>query len=139
MDMKTCDSMCGKYAEYSDVPLRLVLALVFLTTGSGKLFGGIAGVTQMLAGIGFPVPVFWAWLLAIVEFFGAIALLLGLYTRIVSGFMVIILVVAILTVKLAGGWGMGLFVDMTLLGAALSLVLSGATSWSLDGMMCRKK
>ena len=134
-------NVCEKYAKCHDLPLRIALGLVFITTGFGKLFGtpGIDGVTQMLGGIGFPFPVFWAWVVAIVEFVGAIALFFGLYTRYVAGLLSIVLIVAIVTVKAAQGWGAGLFLDLGLLGASLSLLLSGSTSMCLDKMMEKKK
>lgn len=130
-----------RYAHCHDLPLRVALGLIFITTGFGKLFGtpGIGGFSQMLTGIGFPAATFFAVLVGVVEFFGAIALFLGLYTRYVSALLAVILVVAIVLVKAAQGWGSGLFLDLGLLGAAVSLMFSGSKTLCVDKAMMKGK
>ena len=52
-----------------------------LTHGWGKMFGGLEGFTQAVAGMGIPVPQVSAFLAAFAESFGAILLAIGLLTR----------------------------------------------------------
>jgi putative oxidoreductase len=63
--------------------LRLALAYVFIVPGFGKLFGepGIQGFTGFLTNLSVPAPGFFAWVVALLEFFGGIAILLGVFTR----------------------------------------------------------
>jgi len=123
-----------KYAHCHDLPLRVALGVIFITAGFGKLFGepGLAGFKGMLEGIGLPLAGIFAILVAVTEFGGAIALFLGWYTRYVAGLLAVILVVAILTVKVPQGNFSGMFVDIGMLGAAVSLLFSGSKTFCVD-------
>jgi putative oxidoreductase len=63
--------------------IRFVAGAVVVYHGYAKLFGGFAvPVAQnVIAPLGFPAPLAWAYFLGILEFFGGIALALGLLTR----------------------------------------------------------
>jgi putative oxidoreductase len=83
--------------------LRLIAGAVFLFHGSQKLFGafeghGIEGFAGMLAQMQIPMPLFAAYLSACTEFFGGLALLLGLGVRFASVPLVINMLVAAFTV-----------------------------------------
>src|SRR5262249_38757816 len=62
---------------------RFAAGAIVVYHGYMKLFGGmIAPVAQnVLTPLGFPMPTAWAWFLGLLEFFGGIALALGLFTR----------------------------------------------------------
>ncbi len=87
MNMSTCTNGCERHCRYADWGLlfiRVAAGLIFLVHGYGKLFGnmpGMDGFTHMVAGLGFPIPAFFAWVIAIAEFFGGIALILGFLMR----------------------------------------------------------
>ena len=50
--------------------------------GYGKIFEGkVQGLTNTVAGMGFPAPSFFAWAASIAEFFGGILVALGFLTR----------------------------------------------------------
>ena len=70
-------------APYSYAIIRFAAGAIVVYHGYMKLFGGmITPVAQnVLAPLGFPMPVAWAWFLGLLEFFGGIALALGLFTR----------------------------------------------------------
>jgi putative oxidoreductase len=124
-----------RYAHCHDLPLRVALGVVFITAGFGKLFGqpGLAGFQGMLQGIGFPLAGMFALLVAVIEFGGAIALFLGLYTRYAAALLSVILIVAIITVKIPGDGGLAsMFTDIGLLGASISLLFTGAKTYCLD-------
>jgi putative oxidoreductase len=62
---------------------RVLLSLLFIYAGFGKITGGATGLTGYIDSVlpGFGVL---AWPVAFFEFFGGIALLVGFQTRIVS-------------------------------------------------------
>lgn len=63
--------------------LRVMGGLGIATHGYGKLFteGRMDGFVETVAGMGFPLPVLFAWLAALSEFAGGILLAVGLATR----------------------------------------------------------
>ena len=78
-----------KYSNWASLLLRVVLGLVFIMHGAQKLFGafgggGISGTAGFLGQLGFPAAGFFAVILAIVEFFGGLFVLVGLFTRYAS-------------------------------------------------------
>ncbi len=69
--------------------IRLMLAWVFIYHGSQKLFGafggiGMTGFEHFIANVGAPMPKISAYLSALTEFCGGIALLLGTGTRLAA-------------------------------------------------------
>ena len=85
--------------QYASSILRLVLGPLFIIPGIMKLTnpGMIIG---MLGGLGFPVPVFWGWLLLLSEIFFGTSVLVGWKVRYTVWPLVIVLVVATITVHL---------------------------------------
>ncbi len=73
--------------------LRVVLGIVMIGHGYGKVFGGFSHVHDMVQHIGFPA--WMAYLLAATEFFGGILIIAGLFTRCVAVAMLIDMSVAI--------------------------------------------
>lgn len=79
----------GVYAAlepYSLPLLRVAAGLWFVPHGMQKLFGafgggGISGTAGFLGNVGYTMPVFWATVIAFLEFFGGLALAVGLLTR----------------------------------------------------------
>jgi putative oxidoreductase len=70
-------------APYSYAIIRFCAGAILIYHGYGKLFGGnIAGVADhVVTPLGLPMPMAWAYFLAILEFFGGAALALGFLTR----------------------------------------------------------
>ncbi|SRR6266545_954883 len=131
----------GKWADGPGlVPLRAVLGTVFLMHGGQKLFvWGIAGVTGFMASLGIPLPQVAAVVVTAVELLGGLAILLGFRARWAGLLLAGDMAVAILRVKLHGGFfsPKGFELELLLLGAALTLALSGSGGMSLDKALGR--
>lgn len=78
------------------LPLRLGLAAIMIYHGWLKLFGdpGVAGVAQMLQSAGVFWPVFFAWVVALLEVVGGAALVIGFLPAIFSALFVVTFIVA---------------------------------------------
>lgn len=121
--------------EVGKVILRVVLGLTFLIHGLVKFQGGLSNTAAWFDMIG--LPGFLAYIVAVVEVIGGIALILGLGTKIVSVLIAILLVGAIFTAKLQGGFlgdgaGAGYELDLALFAMAVYLILADTSKFSLD-------
>ena len=118
--------------------LRVVLGVVFLAHGYQKLFVyGIGGVTGAFTQMGIPAAHLSAYLATFTEFFGGIALLLGLFTRLAAIPVAFTMLVAILQVHLQGGFyaPKGVEYPLTLLVANIALVIAGGGAFALDNVL----
>ncbi len=121
--------------EYSSLPLRLGLGIIFLVHGYMKLFGGIPGTTEFFTSIGIPLAGFFAYVVSILEFFGGIALILGMFVQWTSILLIINMMVALLVVHLPKGFSVskgGYEFVLALLAGLFSLAFIGPGKWSLD-------
>jgi len=117
------------------VILRVVLGFIFFMHGLSKFQGGIdntAGYFESLGLFGFI-----AYIVAIIELIGGIALVLGLGTRIVAALLAVIMLGAIFTAKLSAGLlgdGQmpGYELDLALLAMSIYFVLARRIYLSLD-------
>lgn len=119
--------------SYGVAILRLTLGILFFREGAMKLFGwfgggGWAATCAYFAQLGIPFPEFNAWLVAGTEFFGGIALVLGLLTRLAAIPIGIVMITAILTAHLDGGWAY----PLVILVSCLALIEQGAGALSAD-------
>ncbi|MFZ0758523.1 MAG: DoxX family protein [Candidatus Sulfotelmatobacter sp.] len=121
--------------------LRVMVGGVFLMHGRQKLFVfGFHGVAGMFGHIGIPFPAFFAVVVTLLEFVGGAALVLGLFTRWIAPLLAFDMLVAVLAVKLKGGFlGPGGYeFELLLLVASLSLALTGPGRASLDARLGEK-
>lgn len=115
--------------------LRVVVGIVFVAHGGQKLFvHGLDGVSGAFGQMGIPMAGLVGPLVALVEFFGGLALLVGLLTRLAAAGLAITMLGAVALVHLKGGFFLpnGYEFAFALLGAALTLALTGAGRWSVD-------
>jgi putative oxidoreductase len=134
---KTAD----KLAFLGPTLARLTVGLVFMGTGWGKLHS-IPDVTDFFTSLHIPAPGFNARLTAATEFFGGLAVLLGLGTRLVCLPLGFTMVIAILTAKrgdITGLTALVGFEEWSYLVFFIWLALVGAGPLSIDGLIWRRR
>ncbi len=122
--------------------LRLVVGAVFVAHGGQKLFVyGLEGVAGSFGQMGVPAAGLVGPLTAFVEFFGGLALVTGLLTRLAGLGLALTMLGAILIVHLAGGFFLpsGVEFALALFGGAAALALAGAGRYSLDHVLATRR
>lgn len=125
--------------------LRVVLGLILFPHGAQKILGwfggyGFDGTMGFLTGTA-GLPWIIAFLVIVIEFFGAIALILGFATRVVAVGIISLFAGIIFTSHLQNGFfmnwagnqpGEGYEYHLLVIGISLVLLVSGAGNWSVD-------
>lgn len=62
---------------------RILISVIFITSGYAKLTS-IGGTAGYFGGLGLPAPMVTAWVVALLEFVGGLAILVGFKTRIAA-------------------------------------------------------
>lgn len=130
----------------SQLALRIPVGIVFIAHGAQKLFGafggyGLEGTGQWMASIGLNPGFLMALLAGSAEFFGGIALMLGLLVRPAAVVLAFTMLVAIFAVHIGNGLFMsndGYEFGLVLLAASVSLAISGAGRASIDRIIASK-
>lgn len=120
--------------------IRVTLGVVFMGTGWGKLHS-LDNVTSFFTDLHLPAPHFQAILVSSTEFFGGLAILLGLFTRLAAIPLAITMVVAILTAKRGDIDGVQTllgFEEWSYLVMYVALVVVGPGKLSLDHLLARR-
>jgi putative oxidoreductase len=122
--------------------VRVIAGSIFIAHGAQKLFVfGFAGVSGAFGQMGVPLPGVTGPFIALLEFFGGIALVVGLLTRLASLGLVFNMLGAMLLVHLKNGFfnPAGVEFPLALLGMTGALLLGGAGALSLDGVIVRRR
>ena len=140
-------------APYGPTLLRVAAGLVFVAHGAQKLFGfggggGLTGTAQLFAQAGLSPPFALAMLVGLVEIFGGLLLVVGLFTRTAAGVFAIEMLVAVWTVHLAHGFflnwnntagaGHGYEFSLVLIAVLASLMATGPGALSIDRSRARE-
>lgn len=123
--------------------IRVLMALILFPGGIDKLFyGGAARIaTGAITAMGWPFPYSWSWAVTFIEFFGAIMLALGLFTRPIAFAMTVQLAVIAFGIMIKRGmfWTSGGIEVALLLGLiTFAFVLGGGGRYSLDHVIGRE-
>jgi putative oxidoreductase len=133
------------FKPIAEVGVRVATGAFLLPHGAQKLFGLFGGYGPEATGQFFAsklgLPASFGLIAGLIEFFGGLALALGLLTRPAAALVFGLMVVAIVTVHLGNGyfWTDGGF-EYPLLWAilALSYVVKGGGKYSLDAKIGRE-
>ncbi|MFJ2365628.1 DoxX family protein [Pseudomonas sp. NPDC087697] len=127
-------------AGYGLTVLRIFVGVIFAAHGSQKLFGmfggyGIAGTAQYMESIGLAPGHLMAILAGGTEFFGGLALIIGLLVRPAALGLTFLSLVAIFSVHIHNGLFLannGYEFALALLGGSISVLIEGAGKLSAD-------
>ena len=122
---------------------RIWFALLILPSGYEKVFSD--GASRIAAGnvlkTGFYPPLFWAWVVALLEFVGMILLAAGLLTRPIAFMMAIELGVIVVMIQMPNGWfwtSRGTEFAFVLFLVCCAFVIGGGGRFSLDRKLGRE-
>lgn len=130
------------------VPLRLIVGYGFVAHGLAKWSAGPAKFGKLLEVIGTPAPDAMAWAVMLLEIFGGLAIVVGLFVEIVSIPLIISMLVAMFTIHIHYGYSSihtigltpmgpvfgppGYEINLLYVGALLALALIGSGPLSAD-------
>jgi putative oxidoreductase len=131
--------------------IRIVLGVILFPHGAQKLLGwfggyGFDGTMGFLTGTA-GLPWIIAFLVVILEFFGALAFIFGFGTRIVAAGVIALFTGIIFTSHASNGFfmnwsgqlpGEGYEYHLLVIGMSLALLVSGAGKWSVDYALQKK-
>jgi putative oxidoreductase len=152
---KSLEQAQTSIARWAPIPGRLIVGYGFMQHGFAKFSKGPEAFAAILHAIGVPAPHLMAWLTILIEFFGGLAVLLGVLVPLASLPMAAILLVAMVTVHLPYGFSSikiisvtsgraqfgppGYEVDLLYLACLVALVLGGSGPMAIDGYLRRNK
>jgi putative oxidoreductase len=135
----------GTYPSWSHLVVRLGLGVVFFAHGAQKVFGwfGGHGLSATIAGFRqMNVPAGATVLVAFIECFGGLAMLVGFLARPAALGLVVVMLAAIakvhgrhgffLNMMMTPGKGHGYEFNLVLIAMALSILIGGAGVLSID-------
>ncbi len=133
-------------AAISALVLRIPLGIILAAHGAQKLFGwfggyGLEGTGQWMASIGLEPGYLMALAAGSAEFFGGIALILGLLTRPAALVAAVTMAVALVVVHLPNGLFLsndGYEFALALLAVSVALVFQGGGALSVDRVLIRQ-
>ncbi|MEN6671220.1 DoxX family protein [Psychrobacter sp. B38] len=146
MNKSLLNKILASKAGYAALILRVPVGLILAAHGAQKLFGwfggnGLAGTAGWMSSIGIEPGYLMAILAGSAEFFGGIALVLGLLTRPAAVIAAFTMLVAIFSVHISNGLfasNNGYEYALTLMVALISLSIQGGGYLSIDKALSDK-
>ncbi|HBX37982.1 MAG TPA: DoxD-like family protein [Pseudohongiella sp.] len=143
MDNALIQRTLSSNAGLAALVLRVPVGIILVAHGAQKLFGwfggyGLEGTGQFMSSLGLEPGYLMALLAGSAEFFGGLALILGLLTRPAALVSAFTMVVALFSAHIGNGLFMsnnGYEYALTLLAATLALAIQGAGTLSLDSAL----
>jgi putative oxidoreductase len=129
----------AKFAPYSYAFMRFCTGAILAPHGIQKLFfGGVAGNAAAVAKMGLYPPEFWSYLVGFTECVCAIALALGLFTRVAALFIIGEMAVIAFVVQIKFGYfwtARGNEFPLLLFLLTLAIFFRGGGRYSLDHLI----
>jgi putative oxidoreductase len=146
MSTSIINKLTSSNAGFATLALRIPIGITFMAHGAQKLFAwfggyGLEGTGQWMDSIGLTPGYLLALMAGSAEFFGGLALLIGLLVRPAAFTLAITMLVAIFSVHFTNGLFMsnnGYEFGLALLAASASLAMSGAGKLSIDAILAKK-
>lgn len=140
---KLAQALFNSNGGYAALILRVPVGLTLAAHGAQKLFGwfggyGLEGTGQWMASIGLEPGYLMALLAGGAEFFGGLALVLGLLTRPAALVTAFAMLIAIFAVHIGNGLFMsndGYEYALTLLAVTLALAVQGGGRFAMDKVL----
>ncbi|MGG3561606.1 DoxX family protein [Neobacillus rhizosphaerae] len=128
--------------EVSTFILRVVLGISFFIHGLTKFQGGIENIVGWFDSIGLPGGL--AYVVAVIELVGGLALVIGLGSRVVSILLSLVMIGAMIKVKLAVGFlgngqMAGYELDLAFLAMAVVIAVNDSKLFALDQVIFNKQ
>ena len=137
------------------VPLRLMVGFGFLAHGYAKLDRGPEAFATILGSLGVPQPHLMAWATTLLEIAGGLCVMAGAFVVPLTVPLAVVMLTAMLTVHLRYGFSsirlqgvtpdgpqfgpIGFELNLLYITALLTLALSGAGRFSVDGWLKGRK
>jgi len=143
MNRNLIQRIASTHAGLAALALRIPIGIIFVAHGAQKLFGafggyGLEGTGKWMASIGLEPGYLMALMAGSAEFFGGIALLIGLLVRPAAAMLAITMLVAIFSVHFANGLfisNKGYEFGLALLAVSVALAINGAGTLSIDRLL----
>lgn len=133
---------------WAAVPLRLIVGYGFIAHGVAKWSAGPEHFGKLLQVIGTPAPGATAWIVMLLEIFGGVAIVAGLFVEIVSIPLIVSMLVAMFTIHIHYGYSSvhtigltaagpvfgppGYEINLLYIGALLTVAVIGSGPLSMD-------
>jgi len=143
------------YLHLAPLCLRLIIGYGFMVHGWVKISRGTNGFEKLLTQIGIPFPHINALIVPYIELIGGVAIFLGIFVAITAIPLIATMLVAMFTIHFKYGFSsintIGLTPDGPLfgppgyeiillyIGGLISLILTGAGTFSVDNLIFRNK
>jgi putative oxidoreductase len=147
--------MSKQYHFLPPLTLRLIIGFGFMAHSWAKVSRGTGGFEKLLVFSGVPFAYMNSYLVPAVELLGGLAILLGIFVRIATVPMIIIMAVAMVTVQVHYGFSSvktialtpqgpsfgppGYEINLLYIAGLISLMVTGAGNFSLDVLLPSKK
>lgn len=145
MNAHLVNTLFKSNAGYAALALRVPVGITLAAHGAQKLFGwfggyGLEGTGQWMASIGLEPGYLMALLAGSAEFFGGLALLIGLLTRPAALVTAFTMLIAIFSVHIDNGLFMsnnGYEYALSLLAITVALAIQGGGRFAVDNLLLK--
>ena len=146
MNKQTIHNILKSEAGLAALALRVPIGIILAAHGAQKLFGwfggyGLEGTGQWMASIGLEPGYLMALLAGSAEFYGGLALVLGLFTRPAAALSAFTMLVALFSVHFEHGLFLvndGYEYALASFAATAALTIQGAGRFSVDNTLAKK-